>query len=153
MLWKLLVFISTVVFDVILALAFPFAILVTGLVGSKASEIAENLVKAGSRVILREPVTPFKSALPEDKLASVPVELTVVPLSVVVPEPTALTFEITADVIPLPPAPPPTEVVIDPALGAKEADVLVVVPSVPDKETPTPKEVELPKPKLAEPPV
>ena len=144
---------STVVFEVILAFAFPLEILVTVEAGSKASELAENLVRAGSRMILRAPVTPFKSALPEDKLASVPVELTVVPLRVVVPEPTALMFEITADVIPLPPEPPPTEVEIDPALGAKEADVLVVVPSVPDKETPTPKEVELPKPKLAEPPV
>lgn len=152
MLWKLLVLISTVVFEVILAFAFPFEILVADDAGSEASEDAENAVFDGSNTILREPVTPFNSALPEDKLASVPVEFTVVPLRVDVPEPIAFKFEITADVVPEPLEPPPTEVEIDPALGANDADVLVEVPSVPDKETPTPKEVALPNPRLAEPP-
>ena len=139
-------------FEVILAFAFPFEILVFVLDGFTASELAENEVLAGSSTILRDPVTPFNSALPEDMLASVPVEFMVWPAAVVVPEPTAFIFEITADVTPLPDEPPPMEVEIDPALGANAADVLVDVPSVPDKDTPTPKEVELPKPKLAEPP-
>ena len=139
-------------FEVILAFAFPFEILVFVLDGFTASELAENEVLAGSSTILRDPVTPFNSALPEDMLASVPVEFMVWPVAVVVPEPTAFIFEITADVTPLPDEPPPMEVEIDPALGANAADVLVDVPSVPDKDTPTPKEVELPKPKLAEPP-
>ena len=143
---------STVVFETILEFAFPFEIIVFMPVVLTASEVAENIVLAGSREILRDPVTPFNSALPEDMLASVPVEVIDWPDVVVVPEPTAFIFEITADVIPFPDAPPPMEVDIEPALGANAADVLVVVPSVPDKDTPTPKEVELPKPKLAEPP-
>ncbi len=125
---------STVVFETILEFAFPFEIIVFMPVVVKASELAENIVLAGSREILRDPVTPFNSALPEDMLASVPVEFMVWPDEVVVPEPTAFIFEITADVIPFPDAPPPMEVDIEPALGANAADVLVVVPSVEDAE-------------------
>lgn len=143
---------STVVFETILEFAFPFEIIVFMPVVLTASEVAENIVLAGSREILRDPVTPFNSALPEDMLESVPVETIVSPDAVAVPEPTAFRFEITADVIPFPDEPPPMEVDIEPALGANAADVLVVVLSVPDTDTPTPKEVELPKPKLAEPP-